>query len=285
VWTHALEIMDKRLQRAIVPALRAADLVIANSDFTRRFIEAAGVEPDRIAKIFPGADPVRFQPDLDCSELKRRLGLVDRPVLLTVARTVKANRYKGHDVVLRALSRVAREFPNVAYVVVGGGDDLAHLEQLAEECGVRNNVIFPGDVSDAELPLFYNACDVFVMCSREERSRRGLLVEGFGLSFLEASACGKPIVAGRSGGVPEAVRDGVTGLLVNPIDPEAVAEGIVKLLKERKMAQHLGANGRQWIQDEMNWERAAEEFQQAVLRIFSTTWEREKTLAQSRQVF
>jgi phosphatidyl-myo-inositol dimannoside synthase len=284
VWTHALEIMDKRLQRAIVPALRAADLVVANSDFTRRFIEAAGVEPDRIAKIFPGADPVRFRPGLDCSELKRRHGLVDRPVLLTVARTVKANRYKGHDVVLRALSRVAREFPNVAYVVVGGGDDLAHLERLAQECGVHNNVIFAGDVSDAEIPLFYNACDVFVMCSREERSRRGLLVEGFGLSFLEASACGKPIVGGQSGGVPEAVRDGVTGLLVNPIDDEAVAHGIVKLLKEGKMAQHLGTNGRQWVKDEMNWRRAAEEFQQAVSRIFSQASEREKTLAQSTLV-
>jgi len=285
VWTHALEIMDSRLRRAIVPALCAADLVIANSEFTRGFLESVGVEPPRITKILPGADPVRFRPGLDCELLKRRLGLVGRPVLLTVARIVKANRYKGHDVVLRALARVAQAIPNVAYVVVGGGDDLAYLDRVARECGVRDRVICAGDVSDAELPLFYNACDVFVMCSREEQSRRGPLVEGFGLSFLEASACGKAIVAGLSGGVPEAVRHEVTGLLVDPIDPETVAAGIVKLLKERKMAEFLGHNGRTWVETEMNWERAAGEFEQVVLRVFSKPPEIETTPARDRQDF
>jgi phosphatidyl-myo-inositol dimannoside synthase len=281
VWTHALEIMDTRLQPAIVPALCAADLVIVNSEFTRQYVESVGVAPPRISKIFPGADPVRFRPGLDCSALKRRLGLIDRPVLLTVARTVKANRYKGHDVALRALARVMKLIPNVAYVIVGGGDDLGYLDRLARECGVRDHVTFAGDVSDAELPLFYNACDVFLMCSREERSRRGRLVEGFGLSFLEASASGKPIVGGLSGGVPEAVRHEVTGLLVDPIDPEAVATGIVKLLKERNMAQFLGSNGRRWVEDEMNWERAAREFEQAVSRTFSRTSERKMAVAHS----
>lgn len=279
VWTHALEIMDEWLQRAIVPALCAADLVIANSEFTRGFLESVGVASPRITKILPGADPVRFRPGMECNELKRRLGLVDRPVLLTVARIVKANRYKGHDVALRALARVAQIIPNVAYVIVGGGDDLGYLDQLARECGIRDHVTFAGDVSDAELPVFYNACDVFVMCSREEQSRRGPLVEGFGLSFLEASACGKPIVGGLSGGVPEAVRHEVTGLLVDPIDPEAVAAAIVKLLKERSMAQFLGGNGRKWVEDEMNWERASAEFEQAVSRVFSTTSERNTTVA------
>src|ERR1039458_4679542 len=104
---------------------------------------------------------------MDCSELAQRLGVSGRPSLLTVARVVKANRYKGHDVVLRALPKVVRAVPDVAYVIVGNGDDLGYLHRLASECGVEKNVTFAGHVSHAELPLLYNACDAFIMCSRE----------------------------------------------------------------------------------------------------------------------
>src|ERR1039458_8854637 len=107
---------------------------------------------------------------MDCSELAQRLGVTGRPTLLSVSRIVKANRYKGHDVVLRALPKVVRAVPDVAYVIVGDGDDLDYLHRLASECGVQKNVTFAGRVSDAELPLLYNACDAFVMCSREDRS-------------------------------------------------------------------------------------------------------------------
>ncbi|MFZ0312877.1 MAG: glycosyltransferase family 4 protein [Candidatus Korobacteraceae bacterium] len=264
LWTHALEIMDEWLRSSILPAMLAADLVITNSEFTRAFVASAGVPQSRSVKICPGADPAHFRPGLDASELVQRLGFAGRPALLTVSRIVKANRYKGHDVVLRALPEVVRAFPDVAYVIAGDGDDRDYLSRLAAEYGVQKNVIFAGRVSDAELPLLYNACDAFIMCSREDRTRRGILAEGFGIALLEASACGKPVIAGRSGGIADAVQDGITGLLVNPIASEEVAAAIVRLLQEPALADRLGQNGRHWVESEMNWTRAADEFQRAM---------------------
>ncbi len=176
---------------------------------------------------------------------------------------------------LRALPKVVRAVPDVAYVIVGDGDDLDYLHRLASECGVEKNVTFAGRVSDAELPLLYNACDAFVMCSREDRSQRGILAEGFGIALVEASACGKPVIAGRSGGVPDAVQDGITGLLVNPVDTDEVAAAIVKVLQEPGLARTMGNNGRKWVEREMNWSRAADEFQQAMEQFFpgrSSDW-------------
>lgn len=268
LWTHALEIMDEWLRASILPAMLDADLVITNSEFTRAFLVSAGVAESRIVKIRPGADPERFRPGLHCRELAQRFGVLGRPTLLTVSRIVKANRYKGHDVVLRALARVVSSVPEVAYVIAGDGDDLDYLDRLARECGVRENVIFAGHVSDEELPLLYNACDAFVMCSREERSRRGILAEGFGMALVEASACGKPVIAGRSGGVPDAVQDGVTGLLVDPEDSEAVAAATITVLREPALATSMGAKGRAWVESEMNWSRAGDEFEQAMEKFF-----------------
>jgi phosphatidyl-myo-inositol dimannoside synthase len=268
LWTHALEIMDEWLRASIVPAMLEADVVITNSEFTREFVASSGVSRSRIVKIRPGADPVRFRPGLDCRELARRLGIAGRPNVLTVSRIVKANRYKGHDVVLRALAEVKREVPDVAYVIAGDGDDLDYLHRLARECGVRENVILAGRVSDEDLPRLYNACDAFIMCSREDRSRRGILAEGFGIALIEASACGKPVIAGRSGGVSDAVQDGVTGLLVDPVDGGAVAAAIIKVLRDPGLANTLGENARRWVECEMNWTRAADEFELAIKRFF-----------------
>jgi phosphatidylinositol alpha-1,6-mannosyltransferase len=270
LWTHALEIMDEWLRSSILPAMLDADLVITNSEFTRAFVASAGVPQSRIVKICPGADPTHFRPGLDCRELAQRLGVAGRPTLLTVSRIVKANRYKGHDVVLRALSEVVRAVPDVAYVIAGDGDDLNYLKRLAVDYGVQKNVIFAGRVSDAELPVLYNACDAFIMCSREDRTRRGILAEGFGIALLEASACGKPVIAGRSGGIPDAVQDGLTGLLVDPLDSAEAAAAIVRLLKEPDLAKRLGETGRRWVENEMNWTRAADEFQRA-LEAFQST--------------
>jgi phosphatidyl-myo-inositol dimannoside synthase len=276
LWTYALEIMDERLRASILPAMLDANLVITISEFTREFLASMGVPQSRVVKIRPGADPWHFRPEMDCRELAQRLGVFGRPTLLTVARIVKANRYKGHDVVLRALAAVKREVPDVAYVIVGEGDDLEYLDRVARECGVRENVIFAGRVSEEELPLLYNACDAFIMCSRAERGRRGILAEGFGIALLEASACGKPVIGGRSGGVPDAVREGITGLLVDPNDPEAVAAAIVTVLQEPGLAKTLGNNGRAWVEREMNWTRAADEFEQAMRKFFPRSFGMEK---------
>ncbi len=109
---------------------------------------------------------------------------------------------------------------------------------------------------------------LFIMCSREDRTKRGILAEGFGIALVEASASGKPVIAGRSGGVADAVQDGITGLLVNPVDTEEVAAAIIKVLRESGVAREMGDNGRQWVENEMNWTRAADEFQQAMEQFF-----------------
>ena len=268
-WTHAVEIMDEWRRAKIGGALGDADLVITNSEYTRAFVKSAGVEESKIVKVRPGADAEHFRPGMDASGIRRRLGIEGRPTLLTVARMVKVNRYKGHDVVLRALARVVKAVPDVAYVMVGEGDDVEYLAQLARERGVQDNVVFAGRLKNEELPFIYNACDAFIMCSREDRTRRGVWAEGFGLALVEASACGKPVIAGRSGGVPDAVREGVTGLLVDPTDEVAVAAAIVKILRERELAETLGRNGRAWVEREMNWDRAGDEFELAMQDYFA----------------
>ncbi len=142
LWTHALEIMDEWLRSRIMPAMLDADLVITNSEFTRSFLMSVGVPESRIVKIRPAANPEYFRPGLDCRELAQRLGVAGRPTLLTVARIVKANRYKGHDVVLRALAKVVGSVPNVAYVIAGEGDDLDYLDRLACEYGSASECDF-----------------------------------------------------------------------------------------------------------------------------------------------
>jgi phosphatidylinositol alpha-1,6-mannosyltransferase len=260
VWTYALEVMDEWLRPLILPALRAADLIITISEFTQTFLLSIGIPSSQIVRIRPGADPEYFRPGLSYGEIANRLRISGRPTLLTVSRIVKANRYKGHDVVIRSLPAVARAIPNIAYLIVGQGDDLEYLKTLARDCGVSNLVVFAGPVANAELPLLYNACDAFIMCSRQERNHRGILAEGFGLALLEASACAKPVIAGRSGGIPDAVMDGTTGVLVNPTDPESVSRTLIEIFRNPEMGRTLGENGRKWVKAEMNWDRAAREF-------------------------
>ena len=244
--------MDDWLRASILPAMQDADLIITNSEFTRSFVASAGVAVTHRA-IRPGADPARFRPGLPGGELLERLGVSGRPTLLTVSRIVKANRYKGHDVVLRALPEVIRAVPNVAYVIAGDGDDVDYLRRLASECGVHNNVMFAGRVSDDELPLLYNACDAFIMCSREDRTQRGILAEGFGIALLEASACGKPVIAGRSGGMADAVQDGVTGLLVNPVNIAEVAAAMINASCEPAVAKVWATtDGNGWKRNELD---------------------------------
>ncbi len=160
---------------------------------------------------------------------------------------------KGHDVVLRALPRVLASVPDARYVIAGDGPDRSRLESLARDLGVAHAVHFAGRVDDV-LPYF-QACDVYVMMSRSEDEGE---VEGFGIAFTEASACGKPVIAGRSGGTAEAVLDGVTGVLVDPHDVEALANTIVNLLTNRAEAARLGAGGREFVERELNIATARE---------------------------
>jgi len=174
--------------------------------------------------------------------------LQEKNVVLTIARLVER---KGIDVVIKAMPMVLEAIPNVVYLVIGLGPYKGKLERLARDLGLEGRVIFVGHVSDEELPLYYCACDVFVLVSRTLTDKGEM--EGFGIVYLEAGACGKPVVAGRGGGVEEAVEDGVTGLLVDPLDVGEIAEAIVRILKDKELAKRLGENGRKKAMKQPDW--------------------------------
>jgi phosphatidylinositol alpha-1,6-mannosyltransferase len=196
-----------------------------------------------------GVDPVRFVTRGTGSLVLDRFGLEGKRILLTLARLVER---KGQDKVIEALPLVKKEIPDVRYVICGRGNDEARLRRLVAEKGVEGEVVFAGFVPNEERGAFYDACDVFIMPSREIPEKGD--IEGFGITYLEANAFGKPVIGGKSGGVSEAVIDGVTGLLVDPCDVEAIAAACIRLLRDPELANRLGRQGCDRIRREFNWD-------------------------------
>jgi phosphatidylinositol alpha-1,6-mannosyltransferase len=247
---------NPRKQRVARALLGDADVVVANSRWTAEQVHrlAAALHlPDGgpLVEVVPlGTDPARFRPDLDPAPARARYGLEGGPWLLTVARLVP---HKGMDVALEVLARLAPAHPGLRYAVAGEGPDRPRLEALAARLGVADRVRFLGAVPEDLLPPLYAAADLYVGLSREE----GREVEGFGISFVEAAAAGLPVVAGRAGGVPDAVREGETGLLVDPRDAAAAADAIGRILGDAALARRLGDTGRRAAETVYNWDRVA----------------------------
>lgn len=177
-------------------------------------------------------------------QAKRELSLENHRVILTVTRLV---RRKGVDQVIRALPKVLQAIPDAFYLVVGEGTMRLEWESLAKAVGVSHRVAFTGRVSDEQLPLYYSACDVFVLVSRLERNISS--VEGFGIVYLEAGAFGKPVIAGNQGGVADAVEPGVTGIVVDSEVPESIANALCKVLENPELAREMGERGKEraWV--------------------------------------
>ncbi len=167
---------------------------------------------------------------------------------MTIARLVER---KGIEVVIRAMPRVLEAVPDAIYLVVGTGPQRGKLERLASESGLEGRVVFVGRVSDEELLYYYGACDLFVLLSRTLADKGEM--EGFGIVFLEAGACGKPVIGGKGGGTSEAIEDGVTGLLVDPLDVNEIAGTIVRVLVDGELARRLGENGRKRAANQPDW--------------------------------
>jgi phosphatidylinositol alpha-1,6-mannosyltransferase len=218
--------------------LKNAALIIANSNFTKNALVEFGISKDKIAVINPPVDYRLFERGSNAEKLKDKYGLKGKRILLTVGRLVER---KGHDYVIKALPRVIQEIPEIHYIIAGIGPHKLELEMLAEKLKVKNYITFAGFIPHEELPSYYALCDIFIMSSREIKEKGD--VEGFGIVYLEANSAKKPVIAGKSGGISDAVEDGVNGILVNPIDEGDIANAIIKLMRDDVMRRRLGETG------------------------------------------
>jgi phosphatidylinositol alpha-1,6-mannosyltransferase len=223
-------------------------------EYTRTRIAAAltPAAAARMVQLPPGVDEKTFHPGAGGAVLRARLGLADRPVVVCVSRLVPR---KGQDTLILAMPRILREFPDAALLIVGGGTYRGDLEKLAARTGVTAAVRFTGAVPWSELPAHFGAGDVFAMPCRTRRG--GLDVEGLGIVYLEASATGLPVVAGDSGGAPDAVLDGKTGWVVRGGSPEQAADRILTLLRDPELRRVMGARGRRWVEEAWRWDLLA----------------------------
>ena len=242
----------RQLMRRIASGL---DVVTYISEYTRSRLEPALGGRTTLAQLSPGVDVDAFTPDADGAAVRRRYGLGDAPVVVCVSRLVKR---KGQDVLVAAWPRVLARHPQARLLLVGGGPLEKALRRAVAERGLGDSVLLTGPVAPAELPAHYAAGDAFAMPCRTRRA--GLDVEGLGMVFLEAAACGRPVVAGTSGGAPEAVREGETGFVVEPRSPEAVATAITTLLDDPEKAAAMGRAGRAWVEQRWSWRSIAATF-------------------------
>ncbi|MFD5781652.1 glycosyltransferase family 4 protein [Streptomyces sp. NPDC126933] len=233
----------------------STDTITYLGEYTRSRIAAALTTEAaaRMVRLPPGVDEKTFHPGSGGAAVRERLGLTGRPVVVCVSRLVPR---KGQDTLILALPAILARVPDAVLLIVGGGPYEPELRKLARETGVADAVRFTGAVPWAELPAHYGAGDVFAMPCRTRRG--GLDVEGLGIVYLEASATGLPVVAGDSGGAPDAVLDGETGWVVHGGPPLAAAaesaDRIVTLLQDPELRRRMGERGREWVESQWRWD-------------------------------
>jgi phosphatidylinositol alpha-1,6-mannosyltransferase len=254
--THGHEVGWAKLpvaRQALRRIGNSVDVITYLAPYTRRRLEPALGPHPLMCHLSPGVDTSTFSPDADGSEIRRRYGLGTRPVIVCVSRLVPR---KGQDNLIAALPAInAAIGVKAVLLLVGGGPYRRQLQQDAERLGVQHDVVFTGPVDVGELAAHYAAGDVFAMPCRTRRA--GLDVEGLGIVFLEASAVGLPVVAGDSGGAPDAVRDGDTGFVLDGRDVGAITDRLTLLLREGDRAAAMGAAGRSWVQTSWQWDSSA----------------------------
>jgi phosphatidylinositol alpha-1,6-mannosyltransferase len=242
-------IMSSRQMRWMARCVfRGAEVLIANSQNTRRIlVEEWGLPPELIRTLTPGVDTDYFRPADRDPEARRLLGWGDRDVVLTAGRLIPR---KGHDRMILALGAIRRAVPDVLYCIVGDGPQAEALRGLVAREGLGDHVQFLGESTDDELLRCYQQCDLFVLPNRQI----GQDIEGFGMVLLEAQACGKPVVAGESGGTAETMRVAETGRVVDADDPRELAEVVVDLLSDRDRLDRVGSAARRWAVERFDWE-------------------------------
>jgi len=260
-FTHGLELTGTMVPGLLRHIGRDAAMLTAVSEWARGTLAGAFGWTGRMELLPSGIDTDLFHPGVSDTVVRRRHALGDSPVICCVSRLVAR---KGQDLLIRALPAVARAVPDARLLIVGIGPYEATLRRLARDRGVSNRVVFAGAAPYAELPAYFRAGDVFAMPCRLRWF--GFDVEALGAVFLQGAAVGRPVIAGDSGGAPEAVRHGETGLVVDPTRPEPLAEAIVSLLLDRPRAEAMGRAGAEWVHREWTWEQMAARLEALVER-------------------
>ena len=236
---------------------RSVDAIGYLGEFTRRALERT-VPKEKLVQIAPGIDVDHFTPGAS-EDLKRALNLENKRVIVSVGRLVHR---KGQDRLIEALPKILTRFPESALLMIGQGPYRDHLVQLASKLGVSEHVHFIGRISYEELPQYLRVGELFAMPSRTRFF--GLEVEGLGIVYLEASAAGLPVIAGDSGGAPDAVIQGETGFVVPGNDVEAIADRCIEILENSSLRVSMGKSGRQFAMEIWRWEKWSEQFNSLV---------------------
>ncbi|MFH1093234.1 MAG: glycosyltransferase family 4 protein [Candidatus Omnitrophota bacterium] len=252
IFAHGRDIFEKirgidGLKRLLV--LKNSDLVFCNTKCTQQRAITLGLRSERTFVAYPGIKAENFIIGNSKSESKvtKKFLLQDKKVIFSLGRLIER---KGQDTMIKAMSIIAHQVPEVIYLIGGDGGHEKVLRKLTKEYCVEDKVIFTGIVQENERQAYYDACDIFAMINRKLDNGDA---EAFGIVFLEANACGKPVIGGLSGGVPEAIVDQKTGILVDPEDIESVADKVIFLLKNKEVAKKMGILARERVEKEFDW--------------------------------
>lgn len=259
--THGHEVWWARTPgtRALLHRVgEVTDVVTYLGEYTRERIGKAlsSQARARMLQLTPGVDEVFFRPGLETVRIVAELGLQDRPLIICVGRLVPR---KGQDRLIEALPAIRKRVKDAALVIVGEGPYRARLESKIRELNLEEHVRLVGRVPLSDLPLYLNAAQIFAMPARNRLG--GLEIEGLGIVYLEASACAIPVIAGNSGGAPDAVREGITGYVVDGQDRGALVERIVTLLENPDLAKRMGLAGREFVEEKWRWDEIVKRHQ------------------------
>ena len=259
--THGHEVWWSKVwpfSLAISEIARNVDVVTYLGDFTQQAIARRFKDQNKLIKIAPGIDTEHFRP-LDGRELREKYGIADRATIVSVGRLVHR---KGQDRLVEAMPLVLKEIPEAHLVFIGEGPHRKRLDELVKKFKLENHVTFIGRIQYSDLPRHFSLGDIFAMPSRSRLF--GLEVEGLGIVYLEASACGLPVVGGNSGGAPDAVKEGITGFVVDGNKLPEIADRIITLLKDDELRNQMGNAGRSWAMEEWQWKRWSQAFNQVL---------------------
>jgi phosphatidyl-myo-inositol dimannoside synthase len=246
--SQGLELTAARVPGLLKPIGTQALFVTAGSAWTRRRLSRAFGRIGDMPLMASGIDAA-FTPDVADASVRERHALGSARVICCVSRLVPR---KGQDMLIAGLPQIANHIPDVRLLIVGIGPHERALRRLAQRSGMNDRIVFTGGVPYAELPAYFRAGDVFAMPCRARWF--GLDVEALGAVFLQAAAVGRPVIVGRAGGAPEAVRDGETGILVDPTSVDDIAAAAISLLQDPARAAEMGAAGARWVHKEWTWD-------------------------------